>query len=82
MQLAAQFLLILGGLVLAAQTATSAHFKLLEPTSSLIENDRGDPQKAGPCGGTNADYGKPSYIIGKAMGGQQAVFDFFLAFDL
>ena len=71
MQLAAQFLLILGGLVLAAQTATSAHFKLLEPTSSLIENDRGDPQKAGPCGGTNTDWGKPSYVVTKVVGGQK-----------
>jgi hypothetical protein len=70
MQHAARFLLILGGLVLAVQT-TSAHFKLLEPTSWLIENDRGDPQKAGPCGGTNADWGKPSYVVTKAVGGQK-----------
>lgn len=67
----ARFLLILGGLVLAAQTATSAHFKLLEPTSWLIENDRGDPQKAGPCGGTNTDWGKPSDVVTKVVGGQR-----------
>ena len=48
-----------------------AHFKLLEPASWLIEDNRGDPQKAGPCGGTNNDYGKPSYVIGKAVGGQK-----------
>ena len=48
-----------------------AHFKLLEPASWLIEDNRGDPQKAGPCGGTNTDYGKPSYVIGKAVGGQK-----------
>src|SRR5438270_13596817 len=50
-------------------TAVHAHFKLLEPASWLIEDERGDPQKAGPCGGTNADYGKPSYIVSKAVGG-------------
>ena len=52
-------------------TLTHAHFKLVEPASWLIENDRGDPQKAGPCGGTNADYGKPSYIVSQAMGGSK-----------
>src|SRR3954470_22315421 len=50
---------------------THAHFKLVEPASWLIEDDRGDPQKAGPCGGTNADYGKPSYIVNKAIGGSR-----------
>ena len=39
-------------LVTALSTITQAHFKLLEPASWLIEDDRGDPQKAGPCGGT------------------------------
>src|SRR5258705_9615518 len=51
--------------------STSAHFKLLEPASWLIEDNRGDPQKAGPCGGTNADWGKPSYFITKLTGGQK-----------
>ena len=46
-----------------------AHFRLLEPASWLIEDDRGDPQKAGPCGGSNTDYGKPSYTINQAVGG-------------
>ena len=50
---------------------THAHFKLIEPASWLVEDNRGDPQKAGPCGGTNADYGKPSYIVGQAMGGSK-----------
>src|SRR5215471_19868676 len=58
-----------GALVLAAQNS-SAHFKLLSPTSWLIENDRGDPQKSGPCGGSNTDWGKPSYAVTKATGGQ------------
>jgi hypothetical protein len=46
-----------------------AHFKLVEPASWLIEDDRGDPQKAGPCGGSNADWGKPSYAVTQAAGG-------------
>jgi hypothetical protein len=49
--------------------ATQAHFKLLAPTSWLIENDLGDPQKAAPCGGTNADFGKPTYAVTQATGG-------------
>ena len=66
----ARFLLMFGGLALAVQTATSAHFKLVEPVSWLIEDDRGDPQKAGPCGGTNTDWGTPSYVITDVVGGQ------------
>lgn len=55
----------------ALPTIVSAHFKLVEPASWLIEDQRGDPQKAGPCGGTNADYGKPSYAVTKVAGGQK-----------
>jgi hypothetical protein len=57
-------------LLAALPVGVGAHFKLLEPVSWLIEDQRGDPQKAGPCGGTNTDYGKPSYVVGKAIGGQ------------
>ena len=49
--------------------ATQAHFKLLAPASWLIEDDRGDPQKAAPCGGTNTDFGKPSWAVTQATGG-------------
>jgi len=62
--------LMVAGLAIAAQS-TSAHFRLLEPASWLIESDRGDPQKSGPCGGSNTDWGKPSYFISKAVGGQK-----------
>lgn len=62
--------LVLAALAMAVQPATYAHFKLLEPASWLIESDRGDPQKAGPCGGSNTDWGKPSYIVTRAVGGQ------------
>jgi hypothetical protein len=58
-------------LFIGVPAATHAHFKLVEPASWLIEDDRGDPQKAGPCGGTNADYGKPSYVVTQAVGGSK-----------
>jgi hypothetical protein len=48
---------------------TQAHFKLLSPASWLIENDLGDPQKAAPCGGTNADFGKHTWAVTQATGG-------------
>jgi len=70
MKYRARLLLLAAAPAISAQSA-SAHFKLLEPASWLIENDRGDPQKAGPCGGTNADWGKPSNIVSKAVGGQK-----------
>jgi hypothetical protein len=49
----------------------SAHFKLLMPESWLIENNLGDPQKAGPCGGTSANAGMPSNAVTKVQGGQK-----------
>lgn len=48
-----------------------AHFRLIEPPSWLIEDNRGDPQKTGPCGGSNTDWGKPSYVVTKVVGGQK-----------
>jgi hypothetical protein len=64
-------LLVFAALVGIVPTMAHAHFKLMEPASWLIENERGDPQKAGPCGGTNNDYGKPSYIVTKVKGGSK-----------
>src|SRR5258706_6565504 len=66
-----RFSLVAAGLMIAVPAVMHAHFKLLEPASWLIEDQRGDPQKAGPCGGTNTDYGKPSYTVNKATGGQR-----------
>lgn len=70
MKYSRQFLLVISLLVIASQN-TSAHFKLLEPASWLVESDRGDPQKSGPCGGSNTDWGKPSDVISRAVGGQK-----------
>jgi hypothetical protein len=46
----------------------NAHFRLLEPTSWIVENNLGDPQKAAPCGGTT---GKPSNAVATLKGGQK-----------
>src|SRR5215475_11471636 len=70
MKHAVRFFLLFTSLAIVAQSAF-AHFKLMEPASWLIESDRGDPQKSGPCGGSNTDWGKPSYIVTKAVGGQK-----------
>jgi hypothetical protein len=66
-----RFVLGLAAATLTASAVADAHFRLLEPASWLIEDQRGDPQKAGPCGGTNADWGKPTYTITKVTGGQK-----------
>src|SRR3954464_6157380 len=34
----------------AAPAVVQAHFKLVEPASWIVESERGDPQKAAPCG--------------------------------
>jgi hypothetical protein len=71
MRASARPALVLIVLVAVVPTVTHAHFKLMEPASWIIEDDRGDPQKAGPCGGSNADYGKPSFIVSQAVGGSK-----------
>jgi hypothetical protein len=55
------------GLALAAPA--SAHFNLMAPASWIEQNALGDPQKAAPCGGTNADFGKPTYAVTDVKGG-------------
>ncbi len=61
------FLLLVG--LAAFPSISYAHFRLLEPMSWLVENQLGDPQKAAPCGGTNTDFGKPTYAITDVKGG-------------
>jgi len=58
-------------LVAAIPAVMHAHFKLVEPASWIIEDERGDPQKGFPCGGSNTDYGKPSYAVSQATGGSK-----------
>ncbi len=63
----------LAGLILIAAAApvAFAHFRLLEPASWLQESQLGDPQKAGPCGGTSADPGKPTDKVTTVTGGEK-----------
>jgi hypothetical protein len=56
-------------LAAALPAAVSAHFKLLEPASWIVENERGDPQKAAPCGGD--PKATSTTTIGKAAGGSK-----------
>ena len=64
---------VLGSGMLAAAVATpsvvQAHFKLLEPASWLVESERGDPQKAAPCG--NTTDAKPTDALTKVTGGSK-----------
>jgi len=55
--------------VVALPAMSQAHFRLLAPASWIEESNLGDPQKGGPCGGTNADYGKPTYAVTNVKGG-------------
>ena len=45
---------LLGSLTAAAD----AHFALIYPAASLLQNRLGDPQKIGPCGGVSANPGR------------------------
>ncbi|MGE3959722.1 MAG: SCE4755 family polysaccharide monooxygenase-like protein [Vicinamibacterales bacterium] len=53
----------------AIPAVVQAHFKLLEPASAIVESERGDPQKATPCGVT--PDAKPSGVVTKVTGGSK-----------
>lgn len=53
----------------SAPVAVEAHFKLLEPASWVVENERGDPQKAAPCGASAE--AKPTEALTKVTGGSR-----------
>ena len=49
-----------------------AHFHLLEPKSWVVENNLGNPQKQGPCGGDEGGPGiTPTNAITPVQGGQK-----------
>jgi hypothetical protein len=54
-----------------AAPVVNAHFKLLEPASWLVEDDKGDPQKLAPCGGTLANPGMATGAVTAVTGGQK-----------
>ena len=59
----------IGAAVLLTPFTASSHFLLLEPANLLVQNNRGDPQKRAPCGGTSEDLGTPSNAVTEARGG-------------
>ena len=59
-----------GTIALTAPAATSAHFILEAPASWVQENQLGDPQKLGPCGGTTANAGTPTGAVTAVAGGE------------
>ena len=70
-------LLIVVASVATLATAVDAHFVLVSPAASSVQNRLGDPQKMGPCGGvsanpargTPANLGVPSGAITEMKGG-------------
>ena len=62
--------LAIGAAILLAPGAAFSHFFLLEPGNYLVQNEVGDPQKLAPCGGTSANPGTPSNIVGEYRGGE------------
>jgi hypothetical protein len=67
------FTILLGGCLLVALASRGlAHFRLLEPTSWIVESEEfGDPQWSAPCGGTLTNPGKPTGAITKIRGGER-----------
>lgn len=70
--------LLLGAVLVAAMSATTdAHFVLVQPAASIVQNRLGDPQKIAPCGGvsanaargTAANPGVPSQAVTQIKGG-------------
>ncbi len=46
-----------------------AHFVMESPAASLEQNQIGDPQKLGPCGGSAQDAGTPTGAVTELVGG-------------
>jgi hypothetical protein len=45
-------------LIASLSPAADAHFVLISPAASLVQNRIGDPQKTAPCGGVSANPGR------------------------
>jgi hypothetical protein len=59
------------GLTAVVAPAVNAHFKLVEPAAWLEQDERGDPQKLFPCGGTLADAGEVTGAVTAVTGGSK-----------
>lgn len=58
-------------LALFAPVEASSHFYLMEPTPTLTQDERGNPQKAEPCGGTKSGSTPPTNVVTPVKGGAQ-----------
>ena len=58
----------------ALQAGTVAHFRLLEPASWINADQRGDPQKVGPCGGDPKGQNEKllTNVVTKVAGGARS----------
>jgi hypothetical protein len=56
---------------LVAAQSVHAHFTLRAPASWIVEDDKGDPQKLAPCGGTLQNPGMPTGAFTDVKGGQK-----------
>lgn len=63
--------LALATVTILATAAAEAHFRLVEPASWIEEDQRGDPQKLAPCGGTIANPGVRTGAFTEVQGGQK-----------
>ena len=61
--------LLVSGVLSVSAMGASAHFKLENPASWIEEDERGNPQKMAPCGGTVDDGGTRTGIITEVAGG-------------
>lgn len=70
-------ILLVAVAVASLSAVTDAHFVLVQPAASLVQNRLGDPQKIAPCGGvsanaargTAANPGTPSAAVTELKGG-------------
>src|SRR5688572_18899972 len=53
-----QSILLCAIAIASLTTAADAHFALIQPAASLVQNRLGDPQKIAPCGGVSANPGR------------------------
>lgn len=51
-------LLFAAAIAASLVSQADAHFVLVSPAASLVQNRLGDPQKIGPCGGVSANPGR------------------------
>ena len=66
-----QALFLSSAALVAFAPLAHAHFRLIDPPQWIEQAADGDPQKAGPCGGTSADPGKPTNTVTRVQGGDK-----------